>query len=89
MARGHAGADLRGIRHEVNGLARAVGQGYISRHVHSCAVTWRGERPLVGHAGHRWLLAPPGFPLQSPPSRTRMLNRYASLALRWRLDVAT
>jgi hypothetical protein len=41
----------------VKGLARAVGQGDIASPVYARAVTWRGERPLVGHAGPRWLLA--------------------------------
>src|SRR4029453_3417885 len=89
MARRHAGADLRGTRQYVNGLAHAVGQGYIERHGHARPVTWRGDRPLVGQAGQRWPLAPSFFPLQSLQSRALMQGRHASLALRWCLVVAT
>src|SRR5215831_16142456 len=89
LARWHAGADLRGTRHAVTGLARAVGHGDIARPMHMRAVPWRGERPRVGHAGHRWPLAPPGFPLQPPQRRARRPGSQVSLTWRWRLGVAT
>jgi hypothetical protein len=66
-----------------------VDQGDSSRLVHARAVPWRGERPLVGHTGHRWPLALPCFPRQSPQRCARMPGSHASLAWRWRLVVAT
>ena len=53
----------------------------------ACAAPWRGGASLVSHVGHRWPLAPPCFPRQSPQSRARMLDSHASLTWCWCLVV--